>query len=874
LKVAGRPFPAQEPTPDLGVDTEQFGDGVSVATVHVSFTPPDARHERRYPETLVELEGVEEIGALQVAAVRVRPVQYDPRQKAFLFYPKLRYRLKFDRETARKRAAERNAEQNRVGVHYAEVVAAVLQQKHVFVAKDIYWPGFFFLEELPHVIITDNYSWPESVDRGDGTTRPPSLSERGAALAGDLVAEFERLAEWRTSRGMRSRVFTLSQIVGGELGDFTQGGFARDLQEVVRNFVKHAHSAWDTLYLLLAGDVNVVPMRHLTGCSTYSTIGCGRRAENPPPQHTCHFIATTSVVKLRPAFSPRSSDPLSTMHGGLRIPFDREAGPGRLGWYYTTEVELTTKNEGFTRLPSGQSSRFVIVEGPGAVIDDDYYWLRDVNSIPSDFYYASVSGSGYSRPGKHDFDGNNNNLYGQYHWNGSTEVSLDQVDFWPDVHVGRASVVSGAQAKAFVDKILTYEALETANGNGSVDTSYLQKVLYASAYWGREFQTRQSDTTAPPAESRFTHVGGAGTTKVRTSFDLTLSGSVPSHRLVARFASAQVAIPYDTAASEGRLGWYFATSDAYSTQSATPTRFVKVLGPESDIDPSSFFWDPTGLELSADEKEDLRSLMNGWYPAFSSVERHYEDYFDLASPPPIVPLESSTVRAALDNGVHFASLSGHGSPGGCCDVSAYPAFANDGRFFVMFANSCSTARPDGTSSLGEVATFQANGGAVGYVGNTRYGWIGIGDNYEEFFWEKLRTTGRLGPAAGFRLATGGVRQLWTAYTQTLFGDPAMSVWTAMPSLHEVSHAASAAWGGTVSITVRKLGSAVAGHRVTLLGGWSDSAHRPRVFATKTTNSFGQASFSLPATGTPLAEVRVIVTQPNFKPYVGAVAITS
>jgi hypothetical protein len=455
-------------------------------------------------------------------------------------------------------------------------------------------------------------------------------------------------------------------------------------------------------------------------------------------------------------------------------------------------------------------------------------------------------------------------------------LSLDGVDFWSDVWVGRASVESGEQARAFIDKVITYERLETPDGEISVDTTYLQKVLYAAAYFGRKFQHRQIDTLIPPAEGKFTHEAGATTTKIRTKFDLTLSGSTPSHHLIARQVTSQVVIPYNTSANAANLGWHFTTDDTYGTPSATPTRFVRVRGPETDINPASFFWDPTGLEQAAQEKENLRTLVNGWYPNFSTVERHYEDYFDLSPPPPIVPLEATALRAALDNGVHLASLSGHGSWSGCCGIStaSQPDFTNDRRYFIMFAHSCSTARPDGVDSLAEVSTMDPDGGAVGYVGNTRYGWIGVGDNYEEFFWGKLRLLNRLGPAAGLRLATGGVRQLWTFYTQTLFSDPEMLVWTDVPSLHEVTHPSSVAWGSTVNVTVRRLGSPVAGHRVTLLGGWTDSSVRPRVFMTKMTNAFGQASFALPSSGTPVSELKVTVTHANFKPYVGIVVVTS
>ncbi len=880
------PLPVQEPVPDVGTDPKQYGDGFSIESEDIVFTPPDPKYfdnGKPYPSTLVDLDIVEEIGIIQVATLRVRPLQYDPASKTFLFYPNLHYIVKFDLEQARKQAAGRDKKEIRVGYCFAEQVNALLQHDLVVSAADIFWPGYLFPEEVPCIIITDNYNWSESVDRGDGTTRSPKLSERGPALSGDLVAEFERLAEWKTSRGVRSRVITVSDIVDGKFGDFTEGDFARDIQEVLRNFIKYVHQNWDTLYVLLAGDTNVVPMRKLVGSSTYSTIGCRRYPENPPPEKIgsdyvskCYFVSGKSVVKLRPKFTPSSTDPLSTLHGGIRIPFDREAGSGRLGWYYTTETDFTTRDEGFTRLPTGQTSHLIIVEGPESVIDDDYYWVRPVNSIPSDFYYASLVGPGYSNQGKHDFDSNNNGLYGQFHYDAALgeEVFLDAVDFFSDVWVGRASVESSEQARTFVDKVLIYERLESSDGEVNVDTTYLQKVLYAAAYWGRKFQYRQADTSTPPAEERFTHEAGTNITKIHTKFDLTLTGGTPSRRLVARTGTANLVIDYNTSASNSNLGWYFTADDTYTTQNATPTRFIKVLGPEADIDPGLFFWDPMGLELAVEEKENLRALMNGWYPNYSTVERHYEDYFDLSSPPPLVPLDVNTVHAALDNGVHFASLSGHGSPYGCCSVSSEHDFVNTNKYFIMFANSCSTARPDGYDSLAEKSIYDSDGGAIAYVGNTRYGWIGVGDNYEEFFWAKLRLVNRLGLAAGLRLATGSIRQLWTFYTQTLFGDPEMPVWTDVPSLHEVAHPSTVAWGGNITVTVRKLGTPVTGHRVTLLGGWTNSSVRPKVFMTKTTNAFGQASFTLPSFSRRPNQLKVAVSHINFKPYTGTIDITA
>ena len=80
------------------------------------------------------------------------------------------------------------------------------------------------------------------------------------------------------------------------------------------------------------------------------------------------------------------------------------------------------------------------------------------------------------------------------------------------------------------------------------------------------------------------------------------------------------------------------------------------------------------------------------------------------------------MRAALNGGCHFLTLSGHGGPAGCCDiyVSLDPDFSNAGNYFIAFAQSCSTASPDeGDDSLGERSVTDSNGGAIGYVGYSR-----------------------------------------------------------------------------------------------------------------------------------------------------------
>lgn len=876
IRDMGNPYPVQELIPDLGTNPDEFGNGVTFKDTVVKFTPLSkelAREFPVYPPRLVERKEEMDKDPIRIARVKVNPLQYNFEEKAYYFYPNLTYKIKFDEKEA---ARINQAAQRKWGAAEIELIKDIVANDLVFSANELYIPGiYWFYEEAAHIIITDNYRWPEHIEQSDGTLRSPSLAERGLALSGDLKAEFERLAQWKTSRGVKSKVVTISDIVAGNYGDMTKNGFARDLQEVIRNFIKFAYNRWQTRYVLLGGDYNVVPVRILTGTNLHGTVGTHRSSNNPPNPDECHILSANSVAKIRPQFVPDSTDPLSSYHGGVRIPFNREAGSGQLGWYYTSESSFNTRNSGFRRLPIGQVSNFIIVEGPASIIDDDYYWVREVNRIPSDLYYSSLFGSGYDQVGKHDFDLNNNGLYGQFHWHAGEDVSLDGVNTFPDVFPGRAAVESAAEAKAFVDKTITYERRIDQDGN-YVDSSYFKKIIYGADLWGGfGYNGRQIDSAVPPAEGFFTHALFSTRARINLKFDITMTGATPSHRLVARSGGTDSVILYRTTASTTNPGWYFATNNNYNVQSAIPTRFIVVRGPASLVSPDDFIWDAIGMEGAINEKETLRGLMNGWFPAFNRIQRFYADYFDVSAPPALEKLEAAPLRAAIDEGVHFLSLTGHGWWGGCCGVDTYgnPDFKNKNQYFVAFADSCSTAHFDGPDSTAEVTTNDPDGGAIAYVGNTRYSWIGIGHHFEKFFWNKLSVVKRPGVAAGFREATGGPRYMWTVYAQNLFGDPELQVYTKVPPPFFVLHPDLFKWGEIVKVSLNEEIQINGDHFVTLSAGWDEKEQQSLLQITVRTNADGTAEIELPKKIIEgIEELTLTVFGRNREPYVKKVRI--
>ncbi|MFZ1948313.1 MAG: C25 family cysteine peptidase [bacterium] len=70
-----------------------------------------------------------------------------------------------------------------------------------------------------------------------------------------LEPEFEALRQHRTDRGLRARIVLVSDIAATYSGS--------DLQTKIREFIKDAYLNWETEYVLLAGDDDIIPHRGL-----------------------------------------------------------------------------------------------------------------------------------------------------------------------------------------------------------------------------------------------------------------------------------------------------------------------------------------------------------------------------------------------------------------------------------------------------------------------------------------------------------------------------------------------------------------------------------------------------------------------------------
>jgi hypothetical protein len=294
-----------------------------------------------------------------------------------------------------------------------------------------WWPA----HRLPvdYLVITDGQTWD-----------PVAIAPIGA-VDGDPVAEFDRLIAWKRARGLTTRLVTVTDIVAGVYGDFRTG--ALDLQEVIRSFLRYAFNTWGPRWLLLGGDTPIIPVRVADGGYRGEIVS---GSEPTPEAGSSYWTGARLIINTTGLDDWWFADAGNILLGpdGVVIPHRDAAAPGD-GWRFASDDTYQTVQDA--------PSDFVVVTGAQDSLTVPLRFLYKWNQIPTDFYYASLVGSGYGLPGKHDWDLRANGIYGEHA--ATAGADPDSISWQADLSVGRAPIQCGAEAATFVDKILQYEQL-------------------------------------------------------------------------------------------------------------------------------------------------------------------------------------------------------------------------------------------------------------------------------------------------------------------------------------------------------------------------------------------------------------------------------
>jgi hypothetical protein len=249
------------------------------------------------------------------------------------------------------------------------------------------------------------------------------------------------------------------------------------------------------------------------------------------------------------------------------------------------------------------------------------------------------------------------------------------------------------------------------------------------------------------------------------------------------------------------------------------------------------------------------------------------------------PLSTTEIQATFNSGIYFCHVSAHGGLDGWGHSGSHGkhgssdanALTNFPSLFILNAICCNIGRLDYSSRdcYTERMANCPNGGTVGIIGNSRYGWgmeegygEDVSEGYDSEFYRQICWHGayRFAEAEGMARNTKvPVSQAedyceYCMYNHVPLGDPEMPMWTKDPVLLEVTHVAEITpVPQDFLVEVESAGGgALPDARVCLM---SDS-----VYARGYTNASGQVTLPI-APGMPCT-LHVTVTAHNFIPHEG------
>lgn len=187
------------------------------------FTRPDQAiysSPAPYPAQVVQLASTGSMGGYRIAGVLVRPLQYLPSEKKLRLHTRVELRLIY-REGA------------------VPLETRTVRQTQVF--------GDRVRRMVLNPVDVDTWA-PPCADPKQGTT------EYAIVTSDAHLSTLQPFADWKTKKGIPTEIKTISWIESNYGGNY-------DTQENIREFLKDYYANHGLIWVLLAGDISVVPHR-------------------------------------------------------------------------------------------------------------------------------------------------------------------------------------------------------------------------------------------------------------------------------------------------------------------------------------------------------------------------------------------------------------------------------------------------------------------------------------------------------------------------------------------------------------------------------------------------------------------------------------
>lgn len=288
-----------------------------------------------------------------------------------------------------------------------------------------------------------------------------------------------------------------------------------------------------------------------------------------------------------------------------------------------------------------------------------------------------------------------------------------------------------------------------------------------------------------------------------------------------------------------------------------------------------------GFDLDSSHKDEklMNYIISHWLPAWTDLSKEYDS-------------ESGGHENDVDGYVNDGQvLIGHSDHcnwdvvgvgsyrhGSHLSISECQAFSNGSKQSIMKTLGCWPGAFEKNDCWGEEFVKDSNGGGIGFVGNSRYGWYSPGfvlaysgrtlNKFFKVIWDEEYLCSHAGEALGearndFWPEPGYYQYIFTELN--LQGDPAATIWTDVPSTPTVVFDTSISTGWqSYLVNVSSGGSSVEGALVCVQKG-------TEVYERGTTDSSGNVTLDIdPAT---TGTMTVTVSGLNLLPTVGSCTVS-
>ena len=197
----------------------------------IQFIQPDAQtyqSSQTYPTKRVELTGQSDLAGQSIADMTVYPMNYVPLQKKVTLVSSITFTI-----------------EGICGYLCGDYLPTHLSDS----GREMYQ------KMVQNMVIN-----PENVELRFSPTPQPAGVDPGdynyvIITQDSWVSAFQPLADWKTQKGVPANIVTTAWI-------YNEGGYSGSNVDKIRAFVQDAYTTWGTTYVLLCGDIDVVPCHY------------------------------------------------------------------------------------------------------------------------------------------------------------------------------------------------------------------------------------------------------------------------------------------------------------------------------------------------------------------------------------------------------------------------------------------------------------------------------------------------------------------------------------------------------------------------------------------------------------------------------------